>query len=90
MAFTPDTLDALVASNSNRRAIWTYTNTDAHADIDADDYFALMGAPARTSKGMKLYDILIYIDTDTATCTIHYVREVDAAGNVSVSVATLS
>lgn len=90
MGFAADDLDAIVQSSSGRRTIWHYTTNDAHTDVDADDYFAGMGAPARTSKGMRLYDLVYVIDKDTGTTTLHHVREVDASGNVSISVATLS
>lgn len=89
MTFTPDTLDCITQSSSGRIRQWRYTNTDAHTDIDAAGYFAGMAAPARNSKGMALYDLLFYIDTDTGTTTMHHVSAISAAGDVTVSVATL-
>lgn len=90
MTFTPDTLDATAQSSSGRITRWKYTNTDAHTDIDANGYFAGMAAPARNSKGMRVGDILEYFDTDTGTVTMHAVSAIDAAGNVTVTQATLA
>lgn len=93
MAFTPTTLNLLSSGSSNGPKLWHYTNTDAHTDVDATDYFALMGlgtASMASNRGMKVNDIVFYIDTDTATLTVHYVTAVDAEGNVTVGAATLS
>jgi len=66
-------------------SIWTYTTTDAHTDVDATDYFTAM-----KTYGMKLYDIVYVIDTDTATTTTHHVSAIDSDGNVTISAATLA
>lgn len=62
-----------------------YRTTDAHTDVDATDYFA-----SGIQYGMKVYDEVVVIDTDTATCTLHYVSAVDSDGNATIAAATLS
>jgi hypothetical protein len=57
-------------------ALWYYRHaTDPHTDIDAAGYFS-DGA----TFGMKANDVMIVIDTDTATCTIHIVLNATTIG----------
>ena len=65
--------------------VWIYADTDAHTDVDADDYFS-----DGDDIGMKVGDALHYFDTDTDTSTIHFVRTPVTAGSASVTIATLS
>lgn len=65
--------------------IWIYADTDAHTDIDADDYFS-----DGDLIGMKEGDALLYFDTDTDTSTIHFVRTPVTAGAASVTIATIA
>lgn len=91
MAFDSANLNAIVAGGGTHRAsMWLYTTTDAHTDVDATDYFAGMGTPHVNSRGMRVNDLVFVIDTDTATCTLHYVSAVDSDGNVTIAAATLS
>jgi len=69
MAYTPATLDCLVPRIGDGPALWVYSNgIDAHAAIDAVGYFS-----DGDDRGMVLNDIVIVIDTATATITIHRV-----------------
>jgi len=68
MAYTPATLDCLVPRIGDGPALWVYSNTDAHTDVDADGYFS-----DGLDRGMVLNDVMIVIDTDTSTITIHRV-----------------
>jgi len=68
MAYTPATLDCIVPRMGDGPALWVYSNTDAHTDVDAAGYFS-----DGLARGMALNDIMIVIDTDTATITIHRV-----------------
>jgi hypothetical protein len=61
-------------------AVWYYSTTDAHTDVDAAGYFT-DGA----NKGLVANDVMIVVDTDTATCTIHQV-----ASATAISAATLA
>jgi|JI9StandDraft_1071089.scaffolds.fasta_scaffold29198_2 hypothetical protein len=90
MSFNADNLDCKTQSSSGPLRDWRYTTNDAHTDVDATGYFAGMAAPARNSKGMKLLDSVEVIDVDTGTTTRHHVSAIDASGNVTISVATLS
>ena len=49
-------------------ALWVYKSTDAHGDVDATGYFT-----DGLARGMKLNDIMIVIDSSTATITLHRV-----------------
>lgn len=60
--------------------LWIYSDTDAHTDVDAAGYFT-DGA----DRGMKAGDVMIVVDTDTNTCTIHHVLN-----TTTISAATLS
>jgi hypothetical protein len=66
MAYTTATLACAVPATGGGPAIWVYTNTDVHTDVDASGYFS-DGA----TRGCKTNDICIVIDTDSATCTVH-------------------
>lgn len=68
MAYTSGTLDCVVPRIGGGPAIWVYSNTDAHTDVDATGYFS-----DGDDRGMVLNDIMFVIDTDTATITIHRV-----------------
>jgi len=68
MAYTPATLDCIVPRMGDGPALWVYSNTDAHTDVDAAGYFS-----DGLARGMALNDIMIVIDTDTATITMHRV-----------------
>lgn len=80
MAYTTATMNCIVPSVGGAPALWTYTNTDAHTDVDAAGYFT-DGA----NKGLKANDIVIVVDTDTSTCTIHM-----ASSATTIAVATLA
>lgn len=66
-------------------AMWVYRSTDAHGDVDATDYFTNGAA-----LGMKVNDIVIVLDTDAPSATIHMVTTVDDEGNATISAATLT
>lgn len=62
-------------------ALWYFAHaTDPHTDIDAAGYFS-DGA----TYGLKANDVMIVLDIDTATCTIHSV-----VNDTTINVATLS
>lgn len=93
MAFSPTTLNLLSSGSSNGPKLWHYTNIDAHTAVDESEYFVGMGlgtGSGATNRGMKVNDILLFIDTDTATLTMHIVTTVAATGNVTVAAATLA
>jgi hypothetical protein len=56
----------LVAGIGTGPSIWVYVDADAHTDVDADGYFT-DGA----SLGMKANDVMLVVDSDTYTCTVH-------------------
>lgn len=61
-------------------SVWIYSSTDAHTDVDAAGYFT-NGADL----GLKANDVVIVVDTDSATCTIH-----SAASATAINAATLA
>ncbi len=86
MAYTPLTMRCILQSVGGiGGSLWHYTNTDAHTDVDAADYFS-----DGSAKGMKVHDIVIVVDTDTNTTTIHSVETVTAGGAATINAATLA
>jgi hypothetical protein len=60
---------------------WSYRSTDVATDVDASGYFTNGDA-----LGMKVGDIVVVEDTDTATTvTLHRVTAVTAGGAATVS-----
>lgn len=85
MAYTSSTL-TMISQGGAGPSVWHYTNTDAHTDVDAAGYFT-----DGYDRGMKLYDLVFVIDTDTATGTMHYVTTVSTTTSaVTISAATLT
>lgn len=70
----------LVKGVGTAPSLWTYSSTDAHTDVDAAGYFT-NGADL----GLRIGDVMIVVDTDSATATIHSVATV-----IGINVATLA
>lgn len=86
MAFAAAGLKGIALGiGSGGPTLWVYTTTDAHTAVDETDYFTAM-----ETYGMKLYDPVIVIDTDTSTTTVHHVSAIDSDGNVTIHAATLA
>jgi hypothetical protein len=71
MAYVPLTNKplVLVPGSASTPTLWYYAHaTDPHTDVDAAGYFT-DGA----NYGLKANDVMIVVDIDTATCTIHRV-----------------
>jgi len=63
-------------------AIWNFTSTDAHATVDATDYFT-----DGDENGLKVGDVMFVTKSGaTETTTIHGVITVTAGGAASISV----
>jgi hypothetical protein len=60
-------------------SLWTYTHTDAAADVDAADYFSNGDA-----LGMKVGDFILGYDSTTPLCHIWAVITVTAGGAATV------
>lgn len=66
--------------------IWYASGSADHGAADASEWFE-DGADI----GMKVNDILFYLDTDTSTVTIHGVLTVSTTnGNATISAAVLA
>jgi hypothetical protein len=65
--------------------LWRYVSADAHGAVDATDYFS-----DAKDRGMKANDIVFVVDTNSATCTVHYVSAIDSDGNGTLAAATLA
>lgn len=70
----------LVKGVGTAPSLWSYSSTDAHTDVDAAGYFT-DGA----NLGLRVGDVMIVVDTDSATATIHSVATV-----TGINVATLA
>lgn len=76
----------LVARVGSGTALWAYTSTDVHTDVDAADYFSNGDA-----LGMKVGDVvLVSKSTATVGTTVHYVSAVTAGGAATVAAAILA
>jgi hypothetical protein len=85
MSYATSGLQLLVrAPGGSGKAIWLYTGTDAHTDVDATDYFS-----DGKDRGMKAGDLVFVVNTGTSG-TMHYVSAIDSDGNATISAATLA
>lgn len=84
MSYAASGLKLLVPGVGGGPGIWYYITNDAHGDVDAAGYFT-----DASKWGMKDNDIVIVVDEDTGTTTLHHCTGV-SAGAGSISVATLS
>lgn len=76
----------LVPRIGSGTALWAYTSTDVHTDVDASGYFTNGDA-----LGMKVGDVvLVSKSTATIGTTIHYVSTVTAGGAATVEPAILA
>lgn len=76
----------LVPSVGTGVALWGYSSTDVHTDVDAADYFSNGEA-----LGMKLGDFVMVGKTSaTIAGTLHTVSAVSAAGAVTISSAIVA
>lgn len=65
--------------------VWIYVSADAHGDVDAADYFS-----NGDDLGLTVNDVMIVVDTNVGTCTIHYVTTVTSGGAATIAAATLA
>lgn len=84
MSYATSGLILLVPGVSSGPSVWYYKSNDAHTDVDASGYFT-----DATDRGIKDNDIVIVVDEDTATTTIHHVSGV-SSGAATIAAATLS
>lgn len=76
----------MVPSVGGGQAIWTYSSTDIHTDVDAADYFS-----DGTALGMKVNDIVIVTKTSaTIGATLHTVITATVGGAATISPAILA
>lgn len=67
-------------------ALWVYTSTDIHTDVDAAGYFTNGDA-----LGLRVGDIMFVSKSDaTIGTTVHYVTTVTAGGAASIAPAILA
>lgn len=67
-------------------ALWIYSSTDVHTDVDAADYFSNGDA-----LGMDVNDVVIVVKTTaTVGATVHVVSAVTADGAATVTAAILA
>lgn len=76
----------LVPRMGSGTALWAYTSTDIHTDVDATDYFTNGHA-----LGMRVNDILMAVKSDaTVGVTVHIVSVSTAGGAATVAAAILA
>ena len=80
MAYSNTGLRNLIPRIGSGPAVWIYSSADAHTDVDASGYFS-DGADF----GLTAGDVMIVVDTNTPTCTVHHV-----ASATTITAATLS
>lgn len=80
MAYTTATMRQVVQGIGSAPSLWMYSNTDAHATVAGAAYFS-NGADL----GLKANDVVIVVDTDSATTTIH-----GASSATTINAATLA
>lgn len=71
---------------SGQPALWVYTSTDIHTDVDASGYFT-----NGSDLGLRVGDIM-FVSKSSATIgtTVHYVQTVTAGGAATVALAILA
>jgi hypothetical protein len=74
----------LVPRMGTGNALWVYASLDAHATVAGANYFS-----NGFDLGMRANDVVIVLDTDQPSGTIHMVTESSADG-ATVSAATLA
>ena len=72
----------LVQGIGSAPSLWVYKSTDAHGTVAGTGYFT-----NAASLGMKAHDVMIVVDTDSTTCTIHGVNVTDVT---TINAATLA
>ncbi len=80
MSYTTATLDCMIPRTGDGPAFWIYTTADAHTDVDAAGYFS-----DGVDKGLIAGDVMVVVDTNAPTCTIHQV-----ASTTAIDAATLA
>jgi hypothetical protein len=66
MSYSNAGLRCLVPRIGSGPALWTYTSTDSHTDVDGTGYFS-DGA----NFGIKTGDLFIVVDSDRPGVTLH-------------------
>lgn len=87
MAYSTSNPPVLVAQAVGAApALWLYSSTDVHTDVDAADYFSNGDA-----LGMRVGDfVLVGKTTATIGATVHTVSAVTAGGAATVAAAILA
>lgn len=84
MSYANTGLRCVTTGFAGSNAVFVYQSADAHTDVDAAGYFT-----DGVSFGMKVNDVVIVIDTNTPTTTVHRVASVSGAA-ATISSATLA
>lgn len=69
MAYLTAGLTLLMNGVGSTPSLWTYTTTDAHTAVDEAAYFS-----DAVNRGMKAHDLVMVVDTDSTTATLHAVN----------------
>jgi hypothetical protein len=80
MSYSNSGLSLIAQGVGGGPSVFIYTSADAHTDVDASGYFS-DGAKF----GLKANDVVIVIDTNTPTTTIH-----SASSATTIRSATLA
>lgn len=82
--FPPIVLGGGGVGGARANNLWHYSSADAHADVDAADYFS-----DGFDLGMKVGDVMFVIETDNSFLqSTHSVTVVTANGAATISAAT--
>ena len=86
MTYAASGLKQITRSIGDGPALWYYSSTDVHTDVDESGYFSNGDA-----MGMKVGDIVIVYKTSaTIGATLHVVTTVTAGGAATIAPAILA
>lgn len=71
----------LVAGVGTGPSLWVYVDADPHTDVDDAGGYFTNGADL----GLKANDVMLVVDSDTFTCTIHIVKSATVVGAATLS-----
>ena len=87
MAYVSAQLNKVSSSIGGAPELWLMYGSDVHTDVDAANWISDGDA-----KGLKLYDVVIYIRTGATApgATVHSVFAVTAGGAATLNAAILA
>ena len=86
MSYAASGLKMMISAIGDGPALWSYSSTDVHTDVDEADYFTTGHA-----MGMKVGDfVIVYKTSATIGATLHVVTAVTTGGAATIAPAILA